>query len=918
LKRLFFVLNLSILVLAGMTYLYYKRWYSQTQHTTTIPYIPSSAALVYKSHAAGNQWKAIEQTSNAQDLSCLPFYTNIQESLQWLQSLGIDSQVFDELPLVISIHGLSEEEVGCLFYLPTQAQGTQRLLQLLASLQQRHTYQLEERKVSGYSITAISNPGTYKQLYFIKQGSYIIASFSSLLLEEVILGLVHKVPHSFLPIKQLPGKQGSIYINFQKISLLLRVFFKHAALNPWASTLADFAPAAELALKFTNQYSLLTGFLDRLTADGNQTPSYWLHTLAGQEPGVLELAPYIPSSTIFLQHFTWQETQSFATAWQQYRQLQVPVLADKNSARGIKDSDLGTALDPLLAGEIGLCTIGLAPKTQVLLMPVVHHDAFITALEELNLVTQPIELTYNQHTSKVYTLLPKALDGWLPGHLFPTFQPCLLTTLDNYVVLTDSKTALEQVITQYKQGKTWANTPYQQAFLSNLLAQANCRLFVNIQQAWPQLIQALKPAWKTFLQQHATLKNFNLASLQVIADKKDTNSFYLSLLVHHNKQEKPTVELPTTPNPRQTNTPVALQAFKARAPIITKPFIVPTHKPDGFYILFQDALYQLYCLNKSGKLLWKKALDSPIASEVFWIDLYKNKKWQYIWTTQRFMHLIDYTGRPIKQYPHKLPTTDVPVKLTVIDYLKDKNYRFLLSDATGNMYLRDIYYRPLPGWNPKSLQGPFAGIPFHILDKHDYFLALQEKGALQALNRKGHLYPGFPIDLGAQTHNPLVVKKDPPSAASRLLTLTDTGKLSYYSLSGILQHSIQLDKPTPTTKFACCLDEAKGASYCIIRQDLGKYTVLDEKGEVLFEKDYQSDQPLLYQYYDFGNHKFYVITYQDHHRSYIYGSQGKAIHNNSLSNSQPITLHFAQETNQLHVYSNHKDQALKYVFPLDY
>src|SRR5690606_28130540 len=121
---------------------------------------------------------------------------------------------------------------------------------------------------------------------------------------------------------------------------------------------------------------------------------------------------------------------------------------------------------------------------------------------------------------------------WLPGYMFPQFQPRLLTTLDNYIVLANSKATLENLIKQYNQGHTWANSPEQKAFLGTLLDQAHYSVFINLKQAWPQLIQALKPKWKAiFKEQAATLQQFKQASLQVIPDQEDPNSHYLSLVV---------------------------------------------------------------------------------------------------------------------------------------------------------------------------------------------------------------------------------------------------------------------------------------------------------------------------------------------------------------------------------------------------
>ncbi len=433
-------------------------------------------------------------------------------------------------------------------------------------------------------------------------------------------------------------------------------------------------------------------------------------------------------------------------------------------------------------------------------------------------------------------------------------------------------------------------------------------ILINLQQAWPQILQALKPTWKQFLdEQGSTLQHFNLASLQFIPDKDPTHGHYLSLVLQHSQQ----AEKPTTVT--QEKLPPSLHPFKADASIITKPFVLPTHKPEGFLVIFQDALNQVYCLDRKGKLLWKKALKSPLVGDIFAIDFYKNNRWQYLWTTHDAVYLMDYHGKPVSNYPHKLPEAAVPMQLNVVDYLKDKNYRFLLAGHTGNIYLRDSHYRPLPGWNPKALDHPFASTPCHIHVKGDYFLALQANGKLQALNRKGQAYPGFPVDLTAAIHQPLVVKKGHTASNTLLVTLTDTGQLNHHNLAGILQKTIELDKPTANTQFSLCLEESIGQDDMILRQDLHQFAVLNEAGQVLFEKEHQAAQPLLGQYYDFGTHQCYVITDPGQHETYIYDAKGHALNTVPLPNSQLVKLHFTKGTSQLVVYSNFKDQALQYL-----
>jgi len=330
-------------------------------------------------------------------------------------------------------------------------------------------------------------------------------------------------------------------------------------------------------------------------------------------------------------------------------------------------------------------------------------------------------------------------------------------------------------------------------------------------------------------------------------------------------------------------------------------------------VLVQDALDQLYFLDNVGKLVWKKKLEGPILTDILLIDLYKNNKWQYACATSDSLHIIDYTGQEVSHYPKKSPQSGKDVKINIIDYSGDKNYRFLMTDSRGNIYLRDAQYRPLPGWNPKSLHAPFAITPFHIRVYKDYFISLQTNGMLSALNRRGQLYPGFPIKIQENVYNPLIIQRGNHPSTTRLIILTEEGKLYTYNLLGALQNKIQIPKTDYTARFILCPEVGSGNSYAIVRQDLDQVAVLDEQGNLLFEKKQEGEQTLNYQYYVFGSYQFYAITDPVKKKTYLYDVAGKAIHHLPLDNSgQEIKLFFTETTRQLLVYTSLNKSILKY------
>ena len=77
-----------------------------------------------------------------------------------------------------------------------------------------------------------------------------------------------------------------------------------------------------------------------------------------------------------------------------------------------------------------------------------------------------------------------------------------------------------------------------------------------------------------------------------------------------------------------------------------------------------------------GKLIWNINTGSPIIGDIHQIDLYKNGRLQYAFNTENDFQIIDKNGKLVKKIKNKNN-----LGLTVFDYDKVKNYRFLLFDS---------------------------------------------------------------------------------------------------------------------------------------------------------------------------------------------------------------------------------------------
>ena len=882
LRKLASVLLLFALILAAISYRYYLQWQYAVKDTATLPYIPQSAALVYEVASAGVAWTTWQKAPMAQELASLPCFQSMQSRWTGFKQLTADNKFLDEMPFAISIHSTGEDQVDCICYFQTSPghtqQGLQQLLSHTASREQ--SGHIARRKYKGHTIITLSAETSDRELHVIQHGHHVMISTSSLLIEDIIRGIRQKTSAAFLTVRRSANKQGSLYIHFPALAQLLGHLLKSEYAQQAGAMVQAFGSFGQLELNMSHQHWLLNGFIKYIST----TRPYWLQFLAGQDPGGATLAAYIPKSAAFVQHISVRDL-------------------DTLQAASDTQATVGSALDPLLQGEFSLCT--LSDATQLLFVQAQHTEACKVAFEEYGLLQKPLA-TQPHQLATIYPIQPDAISHWLPEKLFPSFAPHYVSLLPGCLILANRLTALEILGKQYAAGDTWSHMQQQQTWASTALDKAHYRLWVNLPQAWPLVRHACKPAWENHRE---VWKRFTQASLQLVHEPQDPTGCYLSLALQHTEPTS------TQALPQESHSLDAIHCFQAEAPMITKPFVVKTHRSPLPYVLCQDALYQLYLLDNVGNLRWKKALTAPIMTDVIEVDFYNNGKIQYLLCTTDSLHVIDCQGNQIQKYPQKLTMKGTVAGLRVVDYARDKNYRWLIVDTHGNHYLKDKEGKPLPGWNPKALQGALATTPLHVRVKLDYFLTLKQDGSLHVLNRRGQPYPGFPVYLTQSTQNPLVVQPGHTVGRTRLITLSDAGKHHIWNLSGDLQHSMQLEKLATTTKFTLCPNEANTPTYAIIRKDFDKIVIMDEAGNVCFEKTYEVPEILLCQYYSWDTHRFYAITDPLQQHTYIYDRNGVMLHATPLDNSCAIVLDILEDQMHIKAHVSYKDTYSQYVLP---
>ncbi|MCH8317821.1 MAG: SpoIIE family protein phosphatase [Bacteroidetes bacterium] len=498
-----------------------------------------------------------------------------------------------------------------------------------------------------------------------------------------------------------------------------------------------FAIASVLDLSISENKLLLNGFTTspplappsgRLGGAGRGA-GHFLSVFIDQSPQAFSLKKIIPNNTALLLHYGFDDGIKLERSLADYRGKEyVEETTNLLKEYGFDVSSIFSRLD----NEIGLCLLqpmkGIKGKTvnddvidKLLFLKVKKINE---AIDELIMLANATRLKgtkgktdYDSYRGINIRLLNiKEFPYKIFGNPFIGFERCFFAPIHDYIVLANSQQAIETLIKDIEEENTWGKNIQQNLFLDESISEANLTLIINIPKINSGSGKSDKAKWMGF--DHFALQFANIEpKTSIISEQENTISetrdykFYTSLVLKYQKGGSHPAFPTELPGEKYPGMNVVVKTnVELDFPAITKPYVVKNHYDNSLEIFVQDSHNQIYLLSKSGKILWKKSLGEPIVSDVFQVDLYKNAKLQYLFATPGKIYAFDRKGNIVKNYPTQL--VEKGLSLQVIDYDNSKNYRFLVSDDNGNIYMYNKEGLNLQGWNPNSppLAPPRGGI----------------------------------------------------------------------------------------------------------------------------------------------------------------------------------------------------------------
>ena len=869
---------LAIAILVG-GYFGYTYWLAAPK-SGPWHFIPKNAALVLETSETIATYHAIVKLDIWSAFDKTPFARRIEQELANLDSVDNVSirNTFQNSSSLLAFFPVSTNELDALLVTELKSSQQRNYLAKTIKLYKGSGHRYKTRLYNGFTIEEFYDASGGDSFSFVRFQNQFIGSFSPFLVEDAIRAFIDQEESSFLAgfpetraLKPLDQDNGNLYVNIKELASILNVFPSESmeALGRSAFLDVDFDPSSVR----------LTGFT---------FPEDDLLSTFSTGPGSFNLLDVVPNNTAKLSHYSFQDAEAWRAKLIDF-DPEIKSATDRLKSRFDVDADF---LFGQIHQEIGVADLEVIGADSPDRLIFFDTRDINESGEFLNQAARRMA-TDSVFSDRVGNYVLQKIDPSLAtailGHRSSLDKECYYMVHNKYVIMSNSLAQLKRLIQSLQTDNTWRRS----LLINNLLdlsnREANHTMIVHVPRSWNQLINSLKPRWKPVFE--ANQEGFKSLEYLGFQYSKVDDKFYTSVVAY---QPEP----PRQPAQVRTTNKIALASK-----VISRPNLIRSHVNQSVEVLAQDSSLQLYHLSADFDVLWANRLSESIVGTIQSVDFYKNNKTQYAFCTTTQLHIIDRTGAYIEGFPVAIPGENSISHFSVVDYDGSKNYRYMITNSKGEIYLFDNSGKPLSGWAPKVTGLQLFSAPVHIRAAgKDAFIVLDGNGAINLINRRGQMNSGFPFDLKTE-----VVDNYFPEAAgsfetSGLTTLTEDGEIVRVNFKGQVEFRDQLFKPDANTTFTLVADVLKN-DFIIIRSSEGLWEVLDSRGAKLFEKTYIKNEKRIFQFYRFGGGKDLILVGNPEEGFLtIYDLDGKVLSQKPLRSSNPVSVLYTENRDSYTLY----------------
>lgn len=906
------LLIIFIIALATGTF-YYLKYYYVRDKVDIWDLVPGNTLAVYEAEQPIKVWNDFLGLPVWKNLSSIPEINSLNENLIHLDSItgseGNLERLFSDREILISFHKVSNTEFGTIFYINLNTAEKSKILNtIITYFDQVEQFNHDTRNFEDIVIHELISRDGRHDFTFIEYKNYFVGSFTPLLIDDVIRNISDSFQVNFKTLsydifraQPIELDAGNLYISVARIPELIGNFVIRDNSKDHSDYLKWFSGATYYDISFEGNRIFLNGS-SRIPVSQNE---YFLSTFYDQSPQDVEAIYYLPNRTATYISYTYDDFISWRRSVDVFWERNFPGLL-KRKMEFLREYDMYEEdFYRWIGNEVGLATlqsIDLDHPDKLFIIKSNDYSESSAMLNELIMIVNEKNsdtTLYEDYSGKrIQQIAIPELPATLMGDEFLGFENSYFTDLGSYIVIGNSFEVVKHLLNEIDEENTWGKSLKFMQYFENVQKRANVNYFINFSNAWNSFFGSLNDEWATFFKDFDyQFKHFEILSFQF---SNINNNFYTSAAIQH----RPETSIITTPS----------EFFKEQLvvtdyPIVTKPYIFRSHLDRSLEVMVVDEANNVYFIGSDGKLLWKRKIGESIKSDIFQVDYYKNGKYQYLFASDSSLYMIDRNGNSLREFPVKMKHPLDLAQMNLIDYDNSRNYRYMLCDSKGIVYLTDKNGNELEAWDPKDIGGPCLEAPFHIrIGGRDCMLAIRKDGLVNMMNRRSETYSGFPLNVNSELSSAVFIQRGADFNRTLMHLVNDAGEVIKLNLNADVVDRQQLYRPDRESKFQIVPD-ALSNTYVVSRQDYNRVSVLAQSGETIFERELLFTGDLEVQFYNFSaGNEIYIFTDPQQDFTYLFDGNGELINMQPVESGFKVGLIYSEVSNKYNLYSCYGNQ----------
>ena len=401
---------------------------------------------------------------------------------------------------------------------------------------------------------------------------------------------------------------------------------------------------------------------------------------------------------------------------------------------------------------------------------------------------------------------------------------------DNYVVFASSEKGLQSFASDYMRRLSVRDQEWYQKLRTKLSSKFNWMYLSEMVAMLPYYEQVTKGALRELLERNKEgMEAFSSLGLQWGCEG---DMLYHTLFLSTEEVEQKQAQI--------------MWQTRLDARMSMKPAIVVNHNTGERELFVQDEGNTIYLINDVGRILWKLPIEGKINSEVYQVDMFKNGKLQYLFSTPGHLYLIDRNGNYLPRFPLAFKS---PCErgISVADYENNKNYRVFAPGADHHVYLYEVSGNFVKGWDVPKSDNDIVSKIYHFRVEGKDYLVYADRYRLYILDRKGKERVKVSTLLNLSANTSLYLTKQ--NGQMKMAFMDANGAIVLVNFRGQVER-IKGEEMIGGGMFNVEDVNNDGQDEFIYTLK-NRIVVMDNKGKLLFEKhweDSELDFPYIYRF----------------------------------------------------------------------